>query len=978
MPTACPCFPATVLSMRHIPGLFCLLVLSLWSLGSVAYAQTVGNGYYYHVQPEDTWFFIARITGHTVDTLQGTNPQLIRDYDILYQNDRVLIPADFSREAPRYHQVVSGESWSAVSGIYDVPIKLLKAANPEATTGTGALVTGISLFIPPVGNPELPVPATPTPFPDSVIVPPAYRTGETDPAAIFPLEPYLPATSELVPHPELPEPACPTHHGENIGFLEDVLAYWTYLPQGMVQSAQACGLAIDTLITDRDINGDGFIDLLVTYGQADDRDSRERMDLALFHWQGDGLVLELRARAAGQLALLAVGDVNEDQRKDLVWTDKSCGRDICYTAVYVQSWDDEAETWRTGLAEPLAMVNAQVRLRGAEGLGDGLALYIQGGTYSRTEAGPQRARTEIWASRQGGLFTRVAREYAPTSYLYHVVMEAHHKTVQSSLQNLHDAQTLYRQALADNTLEVWHNMAERDYLRAFSLLRLAIIASYQQQPDIAAEIINVLNQAYPASDFAALGQIWHKAYAGSLDSVVACTAALAYVQANPATWQPFAAFGYANAPLYPSEICPILDMYTEAGTDTPAGTGQARDGNPALPSPFAALANLRDLDPVAFADSDDLPACPGTLDGYPRAIENLLNGLEGDLLLVETWLRLCEAVTDRGGTVQVGDLNGDGQEDLVVIVVQPDAQGLGPGKVSSHMMVYYRSFANLFNLIFQPPVLGLPALLALEDINEDGQQDLIWVDEVCNFLCLSTVEILSWDGDYVNNFIRKGATIANGDVRLAPVPDTNPGQGQQIILSGGISGLIEEEKQVSHVELWESIDGQPYQRVWFEYDPTNPASRCLGLTLVEADVVLGNAVSYGYGPALQMYRDILDNPTLTACGVTDIPGEVEMALLRGLAFFRLVQTHALAGDMRAAMLAVQEMNRALVDDNPFLAIARDWRQAYAAAANPVYACQAILPLIQAEPSTWQVTDIFGMDHPAESETTLCFVPETTP
>lgn len=177
------------------------------------------------------------------------------------------------------------------------------------------------------------------------------------------------------------------------------------------------------------------------------------------------------------------------------------------------------------------------------------------------------------------------------------------------------------------------------------------------------------------------------------------------------------------------------------------------------------------------------------------------------------------------------------------------------------------------------------------------------------------------------------------------------------------------------MELWESIEGKPFQRVWYEYDPENPASRCLGLNLVEADVVLEGSSAYGYGPALQLYRNVLDDSSLQACSITGTPAETELSLLRGLTYFRLVQVHALTGDMRSSLLVLNEMLSEL-SGNPFLAIAQSWRTAYSAVAHPVTACQIVLPLIQAEPSTWQVTDIFGMDHPSETESTLCFVPET--
>lgn len=950
-------FLAAVCAMLHVAA------------GSVLAEVTV-NGYYYHVQPRDTWFSIAKATGHSVETLQGLNPQAVRDFDIVYRGEKLLIPADFSLRAARYHYVQTGESWNSLANLYEINLPLLLAANNASGDEPPSLTPGRSLFIPPLptelgdSGPQLP----PT-LPEGMLVPAAYQAHlpfVTTFAQPLPIDQQL---ADVLPNAGGSAPLCPEAELQIVGFLQDSLAYWLDDPRGVVQSADECAIQVDAMISDLDINGDGFIDLLLAYGLVTPSNTRPRTGLVLFQWRDEAFDLEMQIRASGDLSLLAVGDVNGDDRSDLVYADESCGASVCYTTVHIESWDPDAGSWGSWAAGPIAMVNAEVKLREAGELGSGLAISVQGGVHEDISAGPQRARTEIWASPDGTPFTRVTQEYGPTSYLYHVVMEAHQKTLQSPAQNLYDAQILYRQALADHALTVWHDASERDYLRSFSLLRLAIIAAYQDQPEVAAEIVSVLNNAYPSSVFSSLGRTWHQAYAGAHDLVVACTAANAYAAAHAATWQPFGSFGYANPPLAASDICPILADFSRSDS-----APQAEAAPVPLESLFPSAEKLRNMDPQTFAASADLPACPGSLDGYPKMIETLLNGLKGDLLLVETWTRLCEVVTDEAGALESADLNGDGLTDVVALVAGPESNGIGPDGVGSRLMVYYQSLGKSYNLIFLPPSLGLSSLLALDDINGDGRQDLVWVDTVCNFLCLSTVEVLSWDGDYVNSHIRKGSTVANGTVRIAPSPPSNPGQGQQIILRGGISGLIPEELQVEHVELWESIEGGPYQRVWYEYDPQNPASRCLGLNLVEADVVLEGASAYGYGPARQLYRNILDDSSLQPCSVTGTPSELETELLRGLAFFRLVQVNGLMGDMRAALQVQKEMEGSLTEDNPYLEIAGDWRQAYAAASHPVTACQTVLPLIQKTPATWQVTDVFGMDHPSETESTLCFVP----
>ena len=936
-------------------------------------AQAGVSGYTYYVQPGDTWFAIAQATGQTVSLLQQVNPQAVRNLDLLYTGEQILIP---SAGQPRYHDVQPGESLASVAGTYGVSVGLVVATNPQLDGGAGALAVGERLLIPLIeaeadnwNSLEFDPSVAMASLPEGVVVPLSYRIQPDAPGQ----RPEDAVVGNLIPDPNLSPPVC-TEPAGYADFVRSAFDYWQGKAQGIARSAGLCNLAVGELLDGQDVNGDGFNDLLITLESGAEPDAPDRTDLLLLHWLGESLQPALQTRAAGRVSLLAAGDVNSDSLRDLIWTDRSCGDVACYTRVHAMSWDRETATWRDWTEAPVSMVNADVRLIDADTLGDGLAIRLQGGVHQAAGAGPQRARTEIWASRQGQPFALQALEFGPTTHLYHVVLEAHLKTVQSPYQDLHSAQQLYRQVLADDSLQVWHDATEQDFMRAFSLLRLAVIASYQRQPDVAAEIVNVLEQAYPASPFAGLGRNWLAAYTGAGDPIVGCAAAQAWAKANPATWQPFGLFGWSNPGLTPDAVCPVIE----------GEFGQRLDIEPAVDplasAPAADLAlfpnaeELRNLSPEAFAASDDLPECPATLDGYSRMVESLLNGLKGDLLLVETWLRLCEVVSDSIGTLSQLDLNGDGHLDTVAIVGRKEADGLGPNGYSGRLAVYYGSFGNASNLIFEPAVVGLPSLLALQDLNEDKKPELAWVDEVCNAVCLATVEVLAWNGDTVNNFIGKGAVITNGTARLAPVPDTNPGDGYQIVLEGGVSGLLDTDVQVSHVELWESIGGLPFHRVWFEYDPTDPDSRCLGLNLVEADYLLAGAPYYGYGPAIQMYGDILENPTLTACSIVGTNPDREITLLRGIAWFRLVQAHGLAGDMRSSMLTLEDMKAELGAQAIHVRIAEAWRPAYADHADAVQACQAALPIIRQEPASWQVTDLFGLDHPAETETSLCFVP----
>ncbi|MCY3660051.1 MAG: LysM peptidoglycan-binding domain-containing protein, partial [Caldilineaceae bacterium] len=736
--------------MRSRPGwvrfvVQILIVVCLWpatAQTAVSLAQTGVSGYTYHVQPGDTWFAIAQATGQTVSLLQQVNPQAVRNFDLLYTGEQILVP---SAGQPRYHDVQPGDSLASVASTYAVSVRLLVATNPQLGGSAGSLAVGVRLLIPLLhaeansrNSFEFDPSVAMASLPEGVVVPQSYRVQPDAPG----LQSEDAVGGNLIPDSTLPPPVC-TEPAGYADFIRSALDYWQGKAQGIARSAGLCNLVVGELLDGQDVNGDGFNDLLVTLESGgSEPNTPDRTDLLLLHWLGENLQPALQTRASGRVSLLAAGDVNSDLRRDLVWTDQSCGAVACYTRVHAMSWDQKTATWQDWTETPISMVNADVRLMDADVLGDGLAIRLQGGVHQAAGAGPQRARTEIWASRQGQPFALQALEFGPTTHLYHVVLEAHLKTVQSPYQDLHSAQQLYRQVLADDSLQVWHDATEQDFMRAFSLLRLAFIASYQQQPEVAAEIVNVLEQAYPASPFAGLGRNWLAAYTGADDPIVGCAAAQAWAKVHPATWQPFGLFGWSNPGMTPDAVCPVIEGEFGQRLDIEPAVDPSASTPPAELSLFPNAEELRNLSPEAFAASDDLPECPGTLDGYPRMIESLLNGLQGDLLLVETWLRLCEVVSDSIGTLSQLDLNGDGHADTVAIVGRQETDGLGPDGYGGRLAVYYGSFGNASNLIFEPAVVGLPSLLALQDLNNDTKPELAWVDEVCNAVCLSTVEVL--------------------------------------------------------------------------------------------------------------------------------------------------------------------------------------------------------------------------------------------
>jgi predicted TPR repeat methyltransferase len=139
-----------------------------------------------------------------------------------------------------------------------------------------------------------------------------------------------------------------------------------------------------------------------------------------------------------------------------------------------------------------------------------------------------------------------------------------------------------------------------------------------------------------------------------------------------------------------------------------------------------------------------------------------------------------------------------------------------------------------------------------------------------------------------------------------------------------------------------------------------------------ADAALQAADILGYAPAAELYQAALD-PALRACSIYGIPGDQELLQLRGLGFFRLVQTQALSGTVEMAQQTLASMT-AEQPATTFTSAATEWLAEYARSGSGATACAAVQTLFDRDTVTWQITDHFGYNHPALAAEQVCFIP----
>jgi LysM repeat protein len=932
---------------------------------------STAEGFYYTVRRGESWSLIADRHGLTVRQLKGANPGLVRYNDVLRVGDQLLIPglsAPTPTTTPSYQEYVvqRGEGWYTIAEKFDVRVGDLFDANPHLIRYNYILRTGDRMLIPvtvaaaPAAAEAEAAPATPTPSPEGVATETPSPTATEELGITEEITATVPATTteeiEVAP-----AALCPTDFIDYPAAIEGALNAADGNPETVVEFLESCGAAVADGIHTGDWSGDGAPDVLVIYANPTTETTARQTDLIILNSGAAGYSVSYRARAAGTVTLLATEDINADRQPDVVWVDRTCGVSTCFDTVEVVSWD--GSQWRDWTQDSITMAYADIQLEDTTAAGQGQEIILEGGIYGSVGAGPQRSRTEVWASIDGLPYSLLERTNAASDCLYHTVLDANEAFRTGSNDGFATAEDLYTKAATDEALEAcWTRTNELDELRSFSLFRLALTAAYQGQPGVATDLIGSLSAGYPDSVYDQVGQTWLAVYEEENDLAAACSAANQFATDNPEAYELLADYGYANPGFTAGDVCPVLDVESLA-----LGTGQA------ITSTLAITGAITGASTGAAAGTQLLPTCPEDLSGYPEALPALLTAAEGDELIIETWLRQCDAMSDERGGFVLMDINDDGALDAIIWPTVVSDLGFGPDGAQGDLLIYHGDGDGGYELAADEEIYGQPALLAADDLNGDDRPDLAWQVVGCSTFCVLEVQVVSWNGEEYVSIIEPGATIAEGSAHFEPVAEDDPGAGQQLVLIGGVSGTAEGGLAVPHTEIWQSIEGANFQRIRWLYDRTVEGSDCLGLRMVEADMALQAAPVLGYELAIELYNATFD-PELTACSIFGLTPEEELKLLQGLATFRLIQAEALNGDLEAARSNLTALTRGQ-PEGEFTRAATEWLAAYSANGNARAACQTILKIFVDNTLLWQITDHYGYNHPALAAEQLCYAPE---
>jgi hypothetical protein len=371
----------------------------------------------------------------------------------------------------------------------------------------------------------------PTPSPTTVVLASPTPSSTPQPTTVPPASPT-----------PVPLPPRPDDFGEYaLTIVEYLNDSWGALRQ-----------VTDLLRVDVDDDGAGEI-LAVVVDPSPEYGINPRGDLLVIDRDGERFTVAYSASGDSILmdpALLEVGDLNGDGHTEMAFSSTSCGAHTCSLTVHVASSGTGTFEDLTGGGIDMSYAQASFTDWDGDGVPD---LVMHGGTIGSVGAGPQRERTECYKW-DGGSYVFSETVYDPSNYLYFKVLDANQALGDGEHER---AALLYREAIDDDTLQIWMEEREREDLAAFSRYRLSLTYLLLGEVSLAQAARDELLIEQPDSVYAQVVTVLWDAYQRETNLRTACDEVGVFAALNPQVAEVLADYGYGNPTFTPEEVCPI-------------------------------------------------------------------------------------------------------------------------------------------------------------------------------------------------------------------------------------------------------------------------------------------------------------------------------------------------------------------------------------------------------------------------------------
>lgn len=401
-----------------------------------------------------------------------------------------------------------------------------------------------------------------------------------------------------------------------------------------------------------------------------------------------------------------------------------------------------------------------------------------------------------------------------------------------------------------------------------------------------------------------------------------------------------------------------------------SGPSQGATANPLI-SPQAPLSPT--VEPVSASPPPTAratptpPPAPARLSDLPYALVDYLNAdplnVERVRSVLAAWgINTASApLANMGDVSWTGDLDGDGQPDLLVALAPADPGSCEMGAVALYMRAGARyRLAQQIGLLGDVPIdpavshIPCPRIFAVRDLLADGHSEIVLTSTTCGaHTCDVKVDILRWTASGLQSLIAP-PTMAYPEITLQAAE----GGTLDLVLRGGVIGSLGAGPQRERQEVYR-WNGTRFVLAQTLYDPSD----YLYFKIVDANSLMQQA---RYSQAIALYDEALTNSQLVLSGIH--PGERED--LQAFARFRILVAYALLRDFPRAAGAADDLAR-LQPDHVYAQVGQLFWDAFSRRRNVAGACTIVTSFAAAHPEVPAVVSGFGYANPDLTAADIC-------
>jgi hypothetical protein len=340
---------------------------------------------------------------------------------------------------------------------------------------------------------------------------------------------------------------------------------------------------------------------------------------------------------------------------------------------------------------------------------------------------------------------------------------------------------------------------------------------------------------------------------------------------------------YSSTPTRSAVPLDLLEETAPTGTLAPLETNMV-EASPCPP--------VGEPEPLVYIPFDALP-------------ESLLDFMNSGGSINDMGEALYEAgVANLPEPIATGDMDGDGLDEVVVSIFDPDSVSLPPAGI----LLIYSCQDSVYRLVYKEDTRsadGAPGIRFLQDLNADGRDDLVVSSASCGaHTCFERVQVIQWDGTSYRNHLE-------GDSSDLPYPNIylSPGVPEgvyEIQVTGSGIGSVGAGPQRNVTRVWSfSEDAQLWEVSDFQQEPSNYRIHVLH-DAVDA------ARNGDYQQALVLYNRVINDTTLEDW--TD--PELEQLWIKAFARYQMAVIYTILDRGTFANTILSELESTTSPDNP--------------------------------------------------------------